>query len=130
MVVEVLGLEGRMTRTTPSNLESLPANAVFVFGSNREGQHGGGAAYTALIHFGAVTGIGEGLWGQSYALPTMEGLDQLRLTAQRFIEYARSHPELEFWLTKVGCGIAGHIEDEVKPFFADTPPNVIKPPGW
>lgn len=119
-----------MTRTTPSDIESLPPNGVFVFGSNREGRHGGGAALIALANFGAATGIGEGLWGQSYALPTMDGLNELRLSAERFIEYARSHPDLEFWLTKVGCGIAGHSEDEVKPFFADTPANVIKPPGW
>lgn len=119
-----------MARTTPDHIDSLPPNGVFVFGSNRAGQHGGGAALTALLKFGAAEGVGEGLWGQSYALPTMEGLDELRLSAERFVEYARSHPELEFWLTKVGCGIAGHREQDVKPFFADTPPNVIKPAGW
>lgn len=119
-----------MTRTTPSNIESLPATGIFVFGSNREGNHGGGAAYVALIKFGAVMGVGEGLQGQAYGLPTMEGIEELRLAAERFVEFARSHPELEFWLTKVGCGIAGYSEDEVRPMFAKTPGNVIKPVDW
>jgi len=119
-----------MTKTTPDHIEFLPPHGVFVFGSNRQGNHGGGAAHTAMTQFGAVAGVGEGLRGRSYALPTMESIDGLKWAAERFIEYARSHPELEFWLTKVGCGIAGLTEDEVKPLFADTPENVVKPPGW
>ncbi len=119
-----------MTRTTPSNIESLPENGVFVFGSNREGAHGAGAAHTAVMKFGALMGVGEGMQGQSYGLPTMEGIEEFRKAAARFVAYAREHPEQEFWLTKVGCGIAGHSEDEVAPMFADAPDNVIKPPGW
>ena len=121
---------GVMPRTTPSNIESLPPNGIFVFGSNREGAHGAGAAYTAVMKFGATMGVGEGLQGQSYGLPTMEGIEEFRLAAGRFVEFARSRPDLEFWLTKVGCGIAGHAEDDVRPMFVDAPENVIKPPGW
>ena len=119
-----------MNRTTPDNIDSLLPHEVFVFGSNRQGQHGGGAARTACLKFGAVMGEGEGLQGQSYALPTMEGLDELRLSAKRFIDFARAQPDLVFYLTKVGCGIAGYDEAQVKPLFADAPPNVIKPSGW
>ena len=119
-----------MTRTTDSNIGELPPDAVFVFGSNAEGNHGAGAALTALTRFGAETGVGEGLRGQSYALPTMEGIRALEMAARRFIAFAEAHPELEFHLTKVGCGIAGYRENEVAPFFADTPANVVKPPGW
>lgn len=119
-----------MAKTTPSNLESLPPNGIFVFGSNREGAHGAGAAHTAVLRFGAIWGIGEGLQGQSYGLPTMEGIDEFRLAAERFAAFARSRPDLEFWLTKVGCGIAGYAEDDVRPMFVDAPANVIKPPGW
>ncbi|MEO6471216.1 MAG: hypothetical protein ABIR57_05075 [Aeromicrobium sp.] len=119
-----------MSRTTPNNIESLPPTGIFVFGSNREGQHGGGAAYTALVRFGAIMGVGEGLQGQSYGLPTMEGIESFRLAASRFIAFARERPDLEFWLTKVGCGIAGYSEEDVRAMFADTPGNVIKPPGW
>lgn len=119
-----------MNKTTPDRIDVLLPGEIFVFGSNREGSHGGGAARTAYERFGAVMGVGEGLGGQSYALPTMEGIEAFALAAGRFVEFARAHPELEFYLTRVGCGIAGYAEDQVKPFFADTPPHVIKPSGW
>jgi len=119
-----------MVRTTPSNISELPDNGVFVFGSNAEGRHGAGAALTAVQRFGAIDGVGEGLQGQSYALPTMEGIRAFEMAARRFVAFAEAHRELEFYLTKVGCGIAGYREDEVIPFFADAPSNVIKPPGW
>ncbi len=52
---------------------------VFVFGSNPEGRHGLGAARVAKDRFGARYGVGEGLVGNSYALPTKD----LRVTANR-----------------------------------------------
>lgn len=48
------------------------ANTIFVFGSNPEGRHGAGAARVAREQFGAVYGVGEGLTGNSYALPTKD----------------------------------------------------------
>ena len=116
--------------TTPERIIELPEGSIFVFGSNESGAHGGGAARVALENFGAIWGQGEGLQGQSYGLPTMEGLDALRGAAQRFIDFAERHPELRFYLTKVGCGIAGHPEDVVAPLFAAAPDNVVRPPGW
>lgn len=47
-------------------------DTIFVFGSNPEGRHGAGAAKTAVDSFGAIYGQGEGLQGNSYALPTKD----------------------------------------------------------
>lgn len=47
----------------------LNTKRVFVFGSNPEGRHGLGAAKTAMS-MGAKYGIGRGLQGNTYALPT------------------------------------------------------------
>ena len=47
-------------------------NVIMVFGSNPEGRHGAGAASIALSRFGAIYGQGEGLQGNSYALPTKD----------------------------------------------------------
>ena len=88
-----------------------------MFGSNIHGMHMGGAARVALERFGAVWGVGEGLQGQSYALPTMEGIDDLAKAVDRFIIFARHHPELRFLVTAVGCGIAGYTPEQVSPFF-------------
>ena len=56
-------------RTTPEHITSLQPNEIFVFGSNLQGMHGGGAAYVAHRKFGAIWGQPEGIQGQSYAIP-------------------------------------------------------------
>ena len=58
---------------TPNWIDTLQSNEVFVFGSNLEGMHGGGAAWTAYKKFGAIWGQGNGMQGQSYGIPTMHG---------------------------------------------------------
>ena len=76
-------------RITPSWIDSLKENEIFVFGSNLAGMHGGGAARIARLHFGAVMGKGVGLQGQSYAIPTMQGgVETIRPYVDDFIAYA------------------------------------------
>jgi hypothetical protein len=69
---------------TPDRITALEANEVFVFGSNAEGHHGGGAALIAHRDFGAVWGEGHGHHGRTYAIDTMSGLDVLAAEAQMF----------------------------------------------
>lgn len=125
-------LRGNNNRTTPGNISFLENNQIFVFGSNEQGLHSGGAALTAVKKFGAIMGQGEGLQGQSYAIPTMEGIDSMRKAIERFIEYAKEHPELTFLVTRIGCGIAGYKEEEVAPLFADAKDisNIYLPSGF
>ena len=117
-------------------ITKLRPGEIFVFGSNRAGIHGGGAARLAREKFSAQHGVGEGLTGQCYAFPTLnenfEKVSRAALEASRdsFFETARRHPELTFLLTKVGCGIAGFAEDEIRPLFRDAPANVILPEDW
>ncbi len=105
-------------RVTPERVMSLKPNEIFVFGSNASGFHAGGAAALAMHHFGAIWGQGEGLQGQSYAIPTMEGLESLKAAVERFTQFATQHPELHFIVTRIGCGIAGHSVQEVAPLFS------------
>ena len=107
------------SRITPSGINVLESNEVFVFGSNFQGRHMGGAARAAQEKFGAVWGIGEGLQGQSYAIPTMEGLDNIKPAVERFTSFARQHQELKFLVTAIGCGIAGYKVEEIAPLFVD-----------
>ncbi len=106
-------------RFTPYNIGHLNNNEIFVFGSNAAGVHGGGAARAAVEKFGAIMGQGEGLQGQSYAIPTMEGLGNTRDAVQRFIQFADSHPEMTFLVTRIGCGVAGYSPREIAPMFVD-----------
>ena len=57
-------------KTYKGLITSLLENQVFVFGSNPEGRHGGGAARVAANKFYAVMGNGRGMQGQSYGLVT------------------------------------------------------------
>ena len=105
---------------TPEHIDSLMEDEVFVFGSNLAGMHGGGAAYAAFKLFGAVMGCGVGLRGQSYAIPTMHGgVETIKPYVDDFIAFAKEHPELFFFVTRIGCGIAGFRDKEIAPLFAE-----------
>lgn len=115
---------------TPELITKLDDDNIFVFGSNISGCHGGGAAAVAYRKFGAEWGVGEGLTGKCYALPTMEGgVDYIAEKVQNFLKCAKEHPELKFYVTKIACGIAGFRISEVGPLFADAigMENVILP---
>ncbi len=105
---------------TPNHITSLRNDEIFVFGSNIRGMHGGGAARYAHAHFGAEWGVGEGLTGQCYALPTMEGgVDYIGEKVQNFLACAAQHPEMTFLVTPVACGIAGFTPQQIAPLFVE-----------
>ena len=104
---------------TPDMISALKENEIFVFGSNLGGMHGGGAARAAYNRFGAVWGQGVGLQGQSYAIPTMQGgVETIKPYVDEFIEFTQAHPELKFLVTRIGCGIAGFMDEQIAPLFA------------
>lgn len=111
--------------------------AVFVFGSNRKGVHGAGAAAHAARYYGAKRGLGEGPAGRSYAIPTKDTwqdvglpLEEIRAHVERFLNYAGAHPLTVFVVTRIGCGYAGYTDAEIAPLFAGAPPNCKLPEGW
>jgi hypothetical protein len=108
------------TQFTPEYNTELKENEIFVFGSNLQGMHGGGAARIAYEEFGAIWGQGVGLQGQSYGIPTMHGgVDVIKPYVDEFVNFAKSHPELKFLVTRIGCGIAGFTDEEIAPLFKD-----------
>lgn len=104
-------------RVTPERINKLKGGQVFVFGSNGMGAHYGGAAAQAVQQFGAVMGQAEGMQGDSYAINSMDGLEVMREQVERFVHYAKEHPERTFLVTAVGCGIAGYSPRQVAPLF-------------
>lgn len=111
---------------------------IFVFGSNREGRHGKGAAYTALKKYNAVYGQSKGLQGNSYGIITKElrsnfpkvTLQEIQEQVDSFLKFATERQELEFLITKIGCGLAGFKEEEIRPLFNSVPKNCILPDDW
>jgi len=116
--------ENKYIGYTPDYIDKLLPKQIFVFGSNALGYHTGGASGTARKKFGAVWGQAEGLQGQCYAIPVDYGKDvrkdtEVKSAVERFITFAKEHPELFFLVTRVGCGIAGYQDKEMAVFFKD-----------
>ena len=105
---------------TPDNIETLASNEFFVFGSNLAGRHEGGAAKVALNKFGAIYGQGVGIQGQSYAIPTMQGgVETIAPYVDNFISFAQQNKDKFFYVTRIGCGIAGFKEEQIAPLFCN-----------
>lgn len=109
---------------------------IFVFGSNKAGRHGKGAALYALRYHGAIYGQGVGMQGNSFAIPTKDAelrvlrLKEIQFYVALFLKYASLHPEMDFNVTKIGCGLAGYQEHEIAPMFKNAPFNCNLPEGW
>lgn len=110
---------------------------VFVFGSNESGLHGAGAARFAERNRGAVRGVAEGKQGMSYAIPTKDKqirhtlpLARIQYYVDRFLNYAFWHPNEEFQVTRIGCGLAGLKDEQIAPMFDKAPSNCIFDEAW
>ena len=109
---------------------------IFVFGSNLAGRHGLGAAKYALYNHGARYGVGEGIQGESYAIPTKDNtlkvlpLEEIRGHVDKFKQFAKEHPEYMFTVTRIGCGLAGYEDFQIAPMFDDCPVNCVLPNEW
>ena len=106
-------------------------NQVFVFGSNRKGIHGTGSAKTAYLNYGAVWEKGEGMYGNSYAIPTKEipeitlPLEAIKEHVETFIAFAKANPDKTFNVVDIGCGRAGYTPSQIAPMFENAPSNVV-----
>lgn len=116
---------------------TLPENGeIFVFGSNEAGIHGAGAALVAKQRFGARQGNGVGRNGQSFAIPTKDKrintlpLITVSFNIGNFINYALENPYTEFFVTRVGCGLAGFSDADIAPIFKDAPNNCSFAEEW
>ena len=127
---------------TPEIITDLPNNGVFVFGSNLAGIHGAGAAALAHKKFGARWGQGLGFanlcgMGMSYAIATKDEwvdktlpLWEILFQIKPFLHFAYSKPGWDFYVTAIGCGLAGYTPQDVAPLFlnllAQAPYNELK----
>jgi hypothetical protein len=119
---------------TPELVKTLEPNQIFVFGSNEAGRHGAGAAKTA-VKWGAIYGVGEGLKGQTYAIPTKDknietlNLENINDYVVNFYHFAKINTDLDFLVTEIGCGLAGLTPEQIAPMFkeASALPNVYLP---
>lgn len=120
-------------RYTPDNITELGEGEYFTFGSNTDGRHGKGAAKFAWQKFGAEYGVGEGITGRCYALPTVGhnlskmSLLKIKVHVENFLKCAADNPDKTFLVTQIGCGLAGHKPKDIAPMFKKRTENVIIP---
>jgi hypothetical protein len=109
---------------------------IFVFGSNLAGIHGAGSARHALMHLGAEWGFGMGTTGKCYAIPTkgynIEAipLSDIKEYIDMFIQYANDTPTKLYFVTRLGCGLAGFKDSDIGPLFKNAPVNCNLPEEW
>lgn len=115
---------------------SLPTD-VLVYGTNQFAQHNGGAARFALNH-GAIYGnCPMGLCGNTYGIITTSFNDEpitigfIREQVDVLYKFAKIRPDLTFYVTKIGTGIAGWSMQMISELFIDReytrPSNIILP---
>lgn len=112
-------------RITPENIKQIKEGEIFVFGSNLSGRHGKGAAKTAL-GWGAKWGQADGLQGKTYGIPTKDAsvrrtlsTEEIKPFVDRFIEFAKNNKQYTFFVTEIGCGLAGYKPKDIAPLFED-----------
>jgi len=113
-------------RITNDYITSLKENEIFVFGSNESGIHGGGAAKLAM-KWGAEYRNPEGIQGNTYAIPSKDKsifrtleISEIKPYVDNFIEYAKNNEDKTFFVTEIGCGLAGLTPEQVAPLFEGT----------
>ena len=83
-----------------------------------------------MRYFGAIWEQGVGMQGQSYAIPTMHGgIDVIKPYVDQFIAYAREHQDKVFYVTRIGCGIAGFKDEDIAPLFVDCLVHLLRSPS-
>jgi hypothetical protein len=115
-----------------NSITTLKPHEIFVFGSNLSGAHGKGAAKYALQKFGAIYGRGIGfVGGQSYGIPTVKqkingylsgkcNIDDICYYINKVFYFdVLANQQLNFLVTKVGCGLAGYSDAQIAPLFSN-----------
>ena len=113
---------------------------IFVFGSNEGGIHGAGAAAFAYSKKGARWGHGYGISGNSWAIPTKAAvgnqvgetlpLERIQQYVSGFLAFAHGHPDMQFEVTRIGCGLAGLKDEDIAPMFINAPSNCSFDHAW
>lgn len=122
--------------------KSAANDMVFVFGSNRQGRHGAGAALHAKKVYGAINGQPNGRQGNAYGIITKElrfgeprvSIDEVEQGVIEFLTHAQENNDERFLMTRIGCGLAGFDEDKIIDIFIRhspmIPDNVFFPHEW
>jgi hypothetical protein len=100
------------------------------------GRHGKGAALVALKQYGAIYGKGFGPMGQAFAIPTKNAnlkplnLASIEKVAAAFVDYAEKNPRKTFFVTRIGCELAGYKDADIAVLFGRPLENCNYAEAW
>lgn len=108
---------------------------IVLIGTNESGIHGAGFAKFAHHNWGLPMTFSFGIWHNMFCIPTKDWrikthpLNVIKFYVSRFIEYAKLKSNSIFYVTKIGCGLAGYTPEQIAPMFRDCVnlPNVYLP---
>ena len=116
---------------------------VWVFGSNLAGIHGAGSARIAHVTYGRPYGVNHAngfyqTWNlqETYAIPTKDAdiqtllLHEVIAYIEEFKTFVENNPNKMFFVTRIGCGLAGYTDEVIAPFFEDFPTNCSFAEAW
>ena len=109
---------------------------VFVFGSSISGRHLKGSALIAHRYYGAISGRGIGLSGDSYAIPVQNVFHrdltykEIETHVAVFLEYAKQNKQTKFVITKLNDGTDNIDEKYIEKLFRRAPTNCRLPYQW
>lgn len=123
--IKTVKIKDKEYNYSSEKITKLEEGEVFVFGSNKSGIHGAGAAYIARKNFGAVLGVGVGASGSSYAIPTKDkklktmSIFEIDVYVEDFIFFCQleENKHKKFLVTEIGCGLAGFELEDIAPLF-------------
>lgn len=107
---------------TPGIHYQLHPDILFVYGSNAQGIHGLGSALEARRNYGAKLGVGVGLMGNSYGIPTksriLKVLDLMVIETyvHDFLQFLHAS-QRKCYVCAVGTQNAGYDHHEIAPMF-------------
>ena len=72
--------------------------------------------------------------GQDVIIPTwldtMDSEKEMFDKIERFLKFAKENPDKKFYVTEIGCGIAGFMPEQIAPHFKNRTENVILPEAF
>lgn len=125
-----------LSEPIPECLSCKDPSYVFVYGANKRGRNGAGAALHAAREHGALEHMGFGASGNAFAIPTKDewlqvmSLSEIHRYVLQFLEYAKANPQKKFFVTALGTGLSGYAHIQIAPMFSNYPTNVTLPDAW
>jgi hypothetical protein len=109
---------------------------IWVFATSLGQDCNKGSAKVARLHFRASPSVSCGPTGGAYALAAWASkhqllpVEQIKVYVDEFLDYARAHPDKNFFVTPIACAAGQHPPSTMAALFKDASLNCSLPASW